>query len=113
MASTHCASTKSDLLMLADSVILSLPLPVLRLSSEPARSMAHAVLTLVSEGVAMVTLTHRMACDRDECALSFVAPVLRLELALSYSTSKSFSEPQGSSVRPTTTVFPPSASRIG
>ena len=70
MASTHCARTKRLLLMLADSTIRSFPLSVLRLSSDPARSIADAVLILVSSPVVTATLTQSMACDLDECAFN-------------------------------------------
>lgn len=72
IASTHCARTKRDLLMLADSTILSFMFSVRRLSSEPAKSIADAVLMRVCVSVVWVTLTQRMACERDEWAFSCV-----------------------------------------
>lgn len=47
--------------MLDDSTSLSFPLSVLRLSSEPARSIAEAVLTRVSSPVATAILIHSIA----------------------------------------------------
>ncbi len=52
--------------MLEDSTNRSFPLSVLLLSSEPARSIADAVLTIVCSSVIWQILTHRMAWDRDE-----------------------------------------------
>ena len=46
-ASTHLASVNKLLLILADSTILSFWFSVLRLSSDPAKSMADAVLFLI------------------------------------------------------------------
>ena len=46
-------------------------LSVLLLSSDPARSIADAVLIRVSSPVVTVSLTQSMACDLDECALSY------------------------------------------
>ena len=71
MASTHLAKVKSLLLMLADSTILSLPFSVLRLSSDPARSIAEAVLILISFSVVTVSFIASTACDLEEAALSY------------------------------------------
>lgn len=71
MASTHCERTNRLLFILADSTSRSLPLSVLRLSSEPARSIADAVLIRVSSPLIIATLTHKIACDRDEWAFSY------------------------------------------
>lgn len=65
------ASTKSEEFMLADSTSLSLPLSVLLLSSEPARSIADAELTIVVSPVVAAILTHKIACDLDECVFSY------------------------------------------
>ena len=46
IASTHLASVNKLLLILADSTIRSFWFSVLRLSSDPARSMADTVLVL-------------------------------------------------------------------
>jgi|SRR5690242_2605187 len=70
MASTHCASTNSDLLMAELSTRRSLLLSVRRLSSEPARSIQDARLTRTVVSVVCVILTQSTACDREECALS-------------------------------------------
>lgn len=70
IASTHCAKTKRLLLILADSTIRSLSFSVRRLSSEPARSIAEAVLMRVLSGEVTVTFTPRMACERDEWAFN-------------------------------------------
>ena len=113
MASTHCARTKSDLLIADDSTSLSLLFSVLLLSSEPAKSMALTVLARTWSPVVWLTLTQRTACDREECAFNFVAEVDRLTFAWSYSCSNSFSEVHGLSVKPTTIAFPFSLSRIG
>ena len=56
--------------MLDDSTSLSLPLSVLRLSSDPAKSIAEAVLIRVSSPVVTATLIHSIAWERDELALS-------------------------------------------
>ena len=77
----HCDRTNSDLLIAADSIRRSLLLSVRRLSSEPARSMAEAVLSNTMSPVVCVTLTRRMACERELWALSLVAAVTRLLLA--------------------------------
>lgn len=61
MASMHWLKTNKLLLMLADSTIRSLPFSVRRLSSEPARSIADAVLTNVSSPVVCDTLTIKIA----------------------------------------------------
>lgn len=104
IASIHWLSTNRLLLMLADSTNLSLPLSVRLLSSDPARSIADAVLVSISlpigrrqtlyhgsiepirqsprdSPLVCVTLTIRMACDRLLCALSFVPAVLLLLFA--------------------------------
>lgn len=47
IASTHLASVNKLLLILADSTIRSFWFSVLRLSSDPAKSMADAVLILI------------------------------------------------------------------
>lgn len=59
--------------MLADSTRRSLLLSVLRLSSEPAKSMADAVETSVvlSDRQVWVMRMVRMACEREECAFSY------------------------------------------
>ena len=71
MASTHFAKAKRLLLILADSTILSLPFSVLRLSSDPAKSIAEAVLTLASLSVEIVSLMPRIAWDLEEAAFSY------------------------------------------
>ena len=78
IASTHWASTKRDLLMLALSTIRSFTFSVLLLASEPARSTALIVLDLVSVAMLLVTLTHSIASDLDDSACSSVAVTLRL-----------------------------------
>lgn len=70
IASTHWARTNKLLFMLADSTSRSFPLSVLRLSSDPARSMAEAVLKRISSPVVMLNFTQSTACDLDEWALS-------------------------------------------
>lgn len=79
IASTHCASTKRDLLIAELSTRRSLLLSVRRLSSDPARSIHEARLTRTVVSVVCVILTQRMAWDREECALSFasISRVLR------------------------------------
>jgi hypothetical protein len=57
--------------MLADSTMRSLSFSVRRLSSEPARSMAEAVLVRVFSGVVTVIFTPRTAWERDEWAFNY------------------------------------------
>lgn len=71
IASTHCASTKRDLLIAEDSTRRSLLFSVRRLSSEPARSIHDARLTWIVVSVVWVIFTQRTACDREEWALSY------------------------------------------
>lgn len=56
--------------MLADSISLSFPLSVLRLSSDPARSIADAVLILISCSVVIASLIDRIAWDLEEVAFN-------------------------------------------
>lgn len=72
MASTQLANVNNELLIALLSTIRSLLLSVRRLSSEPARSIHDARLTLIVVSVVWVTLTQRIACDRLECAFSLI-----------------------------------------
>lgn len=71
IASTHLASVNKLLLILADSNIRSFWFSVLRLSSDPARSMADAVLILIRSPVVTASFIPRIACDREETAFSY------------------------------------------
>lgn len=73
MASTHLARTNKLLLILADSTILSFRFSVLRLSSDPAKSIAEAVLIRTSSSVDTVSFIPRMACDLEETEFSYIS----------------------------------------
>lgn len=90
MASTTCPSTNKLLLIAALSAILSLLLPVLRLSSDPARSMRIILPSMVrkslfglqgSMGHVVLTFKLRIAWDRLECKLRLVLAVDRFRRA--------------------------------